>query len=163
MSKIDELIAIHLEVINCSARAIEFFEAKNPQVFQKLFMRIWECWTRKEVGCKYKCSAIFNEILALCYCENYKPEHRDSKIQASVDHLLRNYHNYDLTIKETAQKSFVSEVYFRKLFQAHYGIFAKIYYAPADPMHKRLDFHRILLAQGDCLNVRVYRLQIFFD
>ena len=122
VSKIDELIVIHFEVINCNARNIEFFKAKNPEVFQKLFSSILECWNHKEVGYKYKCSAIFNDILALCYLENYKPKPVESKIKKSVKYLLKHYNDCDLSIKVIAEQSFVSEVYFRKLFKAKYGI-----------------------------------------
>ncbi len=122
VSKMDELIVVHFEVINCNARDIEFFEAKNPEAFQKLFISILECWNRKEVGYKYKCSAIFNEILALCYSENYKPKPMDFKIKKSVDYLLKHYNHSDLSIKVIAEQSFMSEVYFRKLFKAEYGI-----------------------------------------
>ena len=38
-----------------------------------------------EVGYKYKCSAIFYQILALCYSENHKPKTDGSKIQKSTD------------------------------------------------------------------------------
>ena len=116
VSKIDELIVIHFEVINCNARNIEFFKAKNPEVFQKLFSSILECWNHKEVGYKYKCSAIFNDILALCYLENYKPKPVESKIKKSVDYLLKHYNDCDLSIKVIAEQSFISEVYFRKVF-----------------------------------------------
>ena len=122
VSKIDELIVIHFEVINCNARDIEFFKVKNPEAFQKLFTSILECWNHKEVGYKYKCSAIFNDILALCYLENYKPKPVESKIKKSVDYLLKHYNDCDLSIKVIAEQSFVSEVYFRKLFKAKYGI-----------------------------------------
>ncbi len=122
VSKIDELIVIHFENMNCDARDIEFFEAKNPEAFQKLFTSILECWNHKEVGYKYKCSAMFNEILALCYVENYKPKTMDYKIKKSVDYLLKHYNNCDISIKEIAEQSFMSEVYFRKLFKSSYGI-----------------------------------------
>ena len=122
VSKIDELIVIHFEVINYNARNIEFFKPKKPESFHKLFTDILECWNHKEVGYKYKCSAIFNEILALCYSENYRPKPMDSKIKKSVDYLLKHYNDCDLSIKVIAEQSFVSEVYFRKLFKAKYGI-----------------------------------------
>ena len=120
--EIDELIVIHFELINCNARDIEVFETKNPEAMQKLFKSIFECWSAKEVGYKYKCSAIFYEILALCHLENHTTKKQDSKIQKSTEYLLSHYKKADLTIKEIAEKSFVSEVYFRKLFREKYGI-----------------------------------------
>jgi two-component system response regulator YesN len=41
--------------------------------------------------------------------------------------LEDNYRNYDLTIAEIAQQSFISEVYFRKLFKQQYGISPRKY------------------------------------
>ena len=143
VSKIDELIVIHFEVINCNARDIEFFEAKNPKAFQKLFTNILECWNHKEVGYKYKCSAIFNEILALCYLENYKPKPVESKIKKSVDYLLKHYNDCDLSIKVIAEQSFISEVYFRKLFKEDYGISPQKYI-----IHLRIQYAKELISTG---------------
>lgn len=143
VSKIDELIVIHFEVINCNARNIEFFKAKNPEVFQKLFSSILECWNHKEVGYKYKCSAIFNDILALCYLENYKPKPVESKIKKSVDYLLKHYNDCDLSIKVIAEQSFISEVYFRKLFKEDYGISPQKYI-----IHLRIQCAKELISAG---------------
>ena len=143
VSKIEELIAIHFEVINCNARDIEFFEAKNPEAFQKLFSSILECWKHKKVGYKYKCSAIFNEILALCYFENYKPKPTASKIKKSVEYLLKHYKNHDLSIKVIAEQSFVSEVYFRKLFKAEYGVSPQKYI-----IRLRIQYAKELISTG---------------
>ena len=61
------------------------------------------------------------EILAECYAENYIPNVKNSKIQNSIEYILANYKKTDLSIKEIADRSFMSEVYFRKLFKAEYG------------------------------------------
>ena len=39
-----------------------------------------------------------------------------------LDYLLSNYKNEDLTIKEIADQSYISEVYFRRLFKEEYGM-----------------------------------------
>ena len=143
VSEIDELIVVHFEVINCNARDIEFFEAKNPDAFLKLFTSILECWNHKEVGYKYKCSAIFNEILALCCIENYKPKPLESKIKKSVDYLLSHYNDCDLSINVIAEQSFISEVYFRKLFKAEYGFSPQKYI-----IHLRIQYAKQLISTG---------------
>ena len=143
VSKIDELIVIHFEVINCNARDIEFFKPKYPETFQSLFTSILECWNHKEVGYKYKCSAIFNEILAMCYSENYKPKPINSKIKNSVDYLLKHYNDCDLSIKAIAEQSFMSEVYFRKLFKEDYGISPQKYI-----IHLRIQCAKELISTG---------------
>lgn len=121
-AKIDDLIVVHFEAINCNTENIEFFKPENPDILKELFISILECWSEKGIGYKYKCSAIFNEIMAICYAENFTPILENSKISKSVDYLLKNYNKPDLSIGEIASKSFISEVYFRKLFKSEHGI-----------------------------------------
>lgn len=118
----DKLIVIHFDSTEHLSDNIEFFEAKDPERFEKLFREILQCWNQKEIGYKYKCSALLYEIFAECYARNFRQRGELSKIQASVDYLNKSYKKSDLTIKEIAEKSFVSEVYFRKLFKAEYGV-----------------------------------------
>lgn len=121
ISKKDELIAIHFDSTNYSSKNIEIFLPENPETFKALFEKILDCWNKKESSYKYKCSAIFYEILALCHAENSNKQPTFSKIQTSVNYILNNYNNPNLKISEIASKSFISEVYFRKLFKKEYG------------------------------------------
>lgn len=143
VSKVDKLIVVHFEVINCNARDIEFFKAKNPEIYKNLFVKILQCWNAKEIGYKYKCSAIFNEILALCYAENYKPKPTASKIQNSVDYLLKHYNDPELTISKIAGESFMSEVYFRRIFKEKYGVSPQKYI-----IRLRLQYAKELISTG---------------
>ncbi|MBQ8606509.1 MAG: helix-turn-helix transcriptional regulator [Clostridia bacterium] len=143
VAKIDELIAIHFELVNCSAKDIEFFEPQDPEPFRALFTSILKCWSEKKAGYKYKCSALFYEILALCNLENHKPTVSNSKIQKSTDYLLAHYRRPELSIKEIAEKSFVSEVYFRKLFKEHYGISPQKYI-----IRLRIQYAKELISSG---------------
>lgn len=118
----DEMIVIHFESKDYRTEEIECFAAKNPEKMQALFEDILAVWNNKEPGYKYRCAAIFYEILEECYIQNYKPDIRNSKIQNSVEYLQKNFASPDLTIDEIAKKSYVSEVYFRKLFKREYGI-----------------------------------------
>lgn len=122
ISKTDELIAIHFDSSYYNSKNIESFLPENPEKFKHLFEKILNCWNSKEVGYKYKCSGIFYEILSLCYAQNYKPEPSDTKIKKSVDYILNHYHKSNLSISRVAAESFMSEVYFRKLFKAQYKI-----------------------------------------
>jgi AraC-like DNA-binding protein len=119
---IDELIVIHFDTINYHTNIIECFEPKHPDRIAELFSRILDLWNKKEPGYKYKCSAVLCEIFAECYIQNHSSVTQSSKIQASVDHILKNYKNSDLSIKEIADRSFMSEVYFRRLFKNEYGV-----------------------------------------
>ena len=119
---VDELIVVHFETTNYETRNIESFIPKEPETVSRLFHEILSVWNKKEIGYKYKCSALLYEIFAECHIQNYVSESQNSKIRNSVEFILKNYKNSDLSIKEIADKSFMSEVYFRKLFKEEYGV-----------------------------------------
>ena len=119
---IDELIVIHFDTINYTSRDIEYFVAQDPDALLSLFEEILEVWNKKELGYKHKCSAILYRIFAECYVQNFVPRVQGSKIQDSVNYILANYKNSELSIKDAADRSFMSEVYFRKLFKKEYGV-----------------------------------------
>ena len=119
---VDEMIVVHFDTINYSTKNIEYFIPSDPDVLAKLFKEILHVWNKKELGYKYKCSAILCEIFAECYTQNYASKSQHSKIHSSVEYLLKNYKKSDLSIKEIADRSFMSEVYFRKLFKEEYGV-----------------------------------------
>ncbi len=121
ISDVDEMIVIHFDMTNYSTQEIETFVPQRPDVFESLFAEILQRWNKKEAGYKYRCSAILYEILAECHIRNFVPKNSNSVIQNSVNYLLDNYKRCDLTIKEIAEQSFMSEVYFRKLFKKEYG------------------------------------------
>ncbi len=118
----DSLICIHFEATSFSGKNIEAFEAKEPDIFSGLFREIYDLWEKKDIGYQMKCTAILYRIFAECYIQNYKIYKGVSKIQPSVDYINENYKKSELSIKEAARKSFMSEVYFRKLFKKDYGI-----------------------------------------
>ena len=121
-ASIDELIAVHFETENAETTGIEIFVPKNPDALANLFREILDCWKRKEVGYKYECSALLCKILRECHVRSLKSEPQKSKIQKSVDFILKNYTDPHLSIQKIAEQSFISEVYFRKLFKEEYGI-----------------------------------------
>ena len=118
---VDKMIVIHFNATNYQAKAIESFEATHPERMEQLFCRILECWRAKEIGYKYQCAAILYEIFAECYAQNFRVQQSSSKIRASVDYILESYTSPELTVGEAAKRSFMSEVYFRRLFKAEYG------------------------------------------
>lgn len=122
VATVDEMIVVHFDTINYNTKNIEYFIPNDPAVLSKLFRAIFDVWNKKELGYKFKCSAILCEIFAECYTQNYVSKSQNSKIQNAVEYLLKNYKKSDLSIREIAGKSFMSEVYFRKLFKEEYGV-----------------------------------------
>jgi len=119
---VDEMIVVHFDTISYNTKEIEYFIPDDPAALSRLFRDILDVWNKKELGYKYKCSALLCEIFAECYRQNYVSKSQSSKIRNSVEYLLKNYKRSDLSIKEIADKSFMSEVYFRRLFKKEYGI-----------------------------------------
>ena len=122
VANVDEMIVVHFDTINYNTKNIECFIPDDPTVLSELFREIFNVWNKKELGYKFKCSAILCEIFAECYTQNYVSKPQNSKIHSAVEYLLKSYKKSDLSIKEIADKSFISEVYFRKLFKEEYGI-----------------------------------------
>ena len=127
ISKEDELIVIHFDAPTVSSNKIEAFLPREPRKYIELFSEAYEIWEKKEAGYKYKCGAKLLEIFAECYSENLTPNEKKSPISDSVEYLQKNFSNSTVTVGDIASKSFMSEVYFRKLFKAEFGISPKKY------------------------------------
>ena len=120
IASVDELIVVHFRTAESSEQSIISFTPENTETFTRLFKRILDIWQRKEIGYKYECTAILYEIFAECHKQYPTP--KTSKIQPSIDYINEKYTSPDLTVKEIADRSFISEVYFRKLFKEEYAI-----------------------------------------
>ena len=77
-SNIDELIVIHFDTINYNTKDIEYFIPDNSALLAELFRDIFDVWSKKELGYKFKCSAILCEIFAECYTQNYVAKPKNS-------------------------------------------------------------------------------------
>lgn len=118
----DELIAIDFQCANLIGNQIEHFVPQQPELFLPLFQQILQIWTEKKPGYRYRATAIMYELFALCYQQNAKPHHHPSKLQVAVEYMHQNCTRHDLTVGEIAQKVYISEVYFRKLFHQEFNI-----------------------------------------
>ena len=124
----DDMIVLHFYIEGHYFQNIECFIPKESERYGQLFKLLFCCWTEKKAGYLYECTAIVYQILALAHAEcalsiNYTSD----KIAPSIAYLMGNYTKAELTIAEIASKSFVSEVYFRKIFRRRYGVSPKKY------------------------------------
>ena len=120
-SEWDELAVVHFRAANYSSSCIEAFMPENRERTEELFRRILAVWNEKKAGYRYRATALFYEIFAECYAQNVKSSLHNSKIEAAVRYLEKHFKEPSLTIGEIAGQSFMSEVYFRKLFKAEFG------------------------------------------
>lgn len=122
VSREDDLIVVHFDAIDYTTDRIEHFVPKEPEVLAALFRQLLEVWEQRENGYKYRCSAILYEILALCHVQSKTENSKVSRIHASVSYMEQHFQEPTLTVGEIAKKSFMSEVYFRKLFREEFGV-----------------------------------------
>ncbi len=122
ISKHDKLIVIHFHSLNYFSKSIETFLPPNPEKLGELFKEILKCWQEKPLGYKHTAAALLNNIFAELYRQAFKETKLNPKMRSAVEYLKENYKNPELTIKQAAQKSFISEVYFRRLFKEEFGI-----------------------------------------
>ena len=71
VASVDEMIVVHFDTISYNTKNIEYFIPNDPTTLSELFLEIFDVWNKKELGYKYKCSAIWYEICAECYIQNY--------------------------------------------------------------------------------------------
>ena len=121
-ASIDEILVIHFQTSDYVSREIEVLRAQDPEKICELFKKILMIWETKESGYRYAANACLYEIFSECQRECMPDTSRNSKIKASVEYMLEHYRDHGLSIGEIAERSFMSEVYFRKIFKAEFGI-----------------------------------------
>lgn len=125
IAELDDLIVVHFKCYDFSGRCIEHFLPTNPEEYNEMFHQLLSSWQAKEPGYQYHSAAIFNRILERIHCDNLPVSLTHSKIDPSIQYIQQNLYQTDLSLATAAQKSFVSDVYFRKLFKEHFGISPK--------------------------------------
>ena len=117
----DRLIVVHFEALNYRAEGIEILRPQHPEALEALFRKILDVFTKKEAGYRHTAAAVFCEILAESYRQSHSEKAPPSRIAPSLDYLHRHFTDADLTVGAAAERSYMSEVYFRRLFRKEYG------------------------------------------
>ena len=123
----DNIIVIHFKCFNYHANDIEVIHPENINHYKELFEEINQVYKKKQKGYLHQCSSILNRIFLEIYKENHEENTPSLVIQKSVKYLKKNLFNSDLSVKEIADQSNVSEVYFRRLFKKCFFISPKQY------------------------------------
>lgn len=117
-AKKDLLIVVHFKAFNYHSSAIEPFFPDDPDKYASLFKELLECWNKKSTAYKHEASAVLNRIFAELYKDNEPKKARESRIYPSLKYIEENYLKKDFSLQQAAEKSSVSDTYFRKLFKA---------------------------------------------
>ena len=140
----DKLIAIHFQTSDYVSRDVEVLTPRDPERLEELFGRIFSIWESKAVGYRYLANACLYEIFSECQRECTNGARKDSKIKLSVEYMMEHYRESELSIKDIASRSFMSEVYFRRLFAKEYGISPQKYI-----IRLRLQYALRLMSAGE--------------
>ena len=76
---------------------------------------------------RYRCTGLLYEILAQCAAQTGTPVRRDERIAGAVRFLEEHFSDPEITIRDAAGQSFLSEDYFRRIFREEYGMSPRRY------------------------------------
>jgi AraC-like DNA-binding protein len=127
----EKLVAIHLLVhSDCKFKAETI--AITPKA-QETFLTIYELFSQKEKGYKYRAHALLS-----CFLAEFISDSNWAK-----NYIEKNLSNANLTVKQIAEHEHVSEQFFRKKFKNTYGVSPKQYI-----LDKRIERAKSLLDTG---------------
>lgn len=126
-ANIDDMIVIHLNVLSSYDRKISYLAPENTEEMEALFRRILSVWEEKKPAYHYTATAILAEILKKCHLQCASGPTPNPKIEASLAYMKEHLSDPELTVRACAAASYISEVYFRRLFRAAYGCAPQAY------------------------------------
>lgn len=141
----DNMIVIHLKVLNYNSTTVEAYYPTKPEILAELFTKAYECWSNKDVSFRHETAAIVNRIFAEIYKDNCYVKENASKIGEAVKYINKNIYSPKLSLADAAKQAFMSDTYFRKLFKKEFGMSPKEYV-----IDKRIRYAASLIISGDC-------------
>lgn len=126
-TKRDKMIVVHFKAFNYHSNNIESFFPVDYKKYHSLFEKILDCWNKKDISYKHEVASLLNLIFSELYKDNKKTYEYNSKIDSSIKYIEENYLKKDFSLQIAAEKSYISDTYFRKLFKQKFGISPKQY------------------------------------
>ena len=139
----DKFLVVDFVSYGAKNKEIEFFYPQDRGKYKNLFERIYKIWSDKKTGYRHKAASVLSEILCETYRDKKPEQFSDVRIYPSVKYIDEHCFSQDLSLCKAAEVSFVSEVYFRKLFKREFGISPKKYV-----INKRIEYAVSLLEAG---------------
>ena len=117
----DRLIVVHFELYGVAAERIEVLTPRRSEQMEALFSSLLSVYEQKEAGYRHAAAALLHEIFLACYREVTEEAGCGSRIGRSLAYMRRHYADPTLTVPRIAAESYMSEVYFRRLFRREMG------------------------------------------
>lgn len=138
----DRLIVIHFKAFNYHSEKIECFYPEAAEKYKELFCEILRLWNKKDVSYRNECASLLSKILSELYKDNQSTAEK-SKIHPSVMYIQKNCLHRDFSLSDAARRSFISDVYFRKLFRKEFNMSPKRYVIEC-----RIEYAKALILSG---------------
>jgi len=136
----EKIIAVHFNIINRIFNAPEIAEVDSDKV-DKLLYKMYNIWSRRKPGYRYKCTSIFYKLLS----ETAVPKKQTNAyrtLEKSIDYISENLGS-KITVGQLAKVCSISENYYRRLFRAEFGA------SPVEYINnKRIAAAKEMLASG---------------
>jgi len=139
----DKMIVVHFKTFNYHSNEIESYFPRDYEKYSSLFKEILDCWNSKNTAYKHETASILNLIFSELYKDNKKNHKCNSKINLSIKYIEDNYLKKDFSLHTAAQKSYISDTYFRKLFKQEFSISPKQYI-----INRRIKYASSLIVAG---------------
>lgn len=130
MSDYDSVLVVHFEVLDGNFTEFEKFTPEQPESYRLLFESLLETYNSGVPERYLLCTSILYRILGrICremsdgraVSENYR------KLQPALEELRRAFCEPTLSVAKLARACGMSEVYFRRLFEAEMGVTPRRY------------------------------------
>ncbi len=127
-SEHENLLVFHFSLYNNADKKIQVFLPADTERYRALFMEAYEVWEAREIGYRYRATAIFYRILEELEKDGaLHPMPHARFLTEGERYLSTGYANPDLSVADAARCAGVSEAYFRRAFHIQYGVSPKQY------------------------------------
>lgn len=123
VSKEEQLIVIHFELLGKKQNSFEVFSPTNPEAFSDLFETACRLWLQKNPGYYIRCTNILHRLLEMLYFEKKELIDHSSyeKLRPAIQHIQKNFSDSELTVAQLCEILNVSDTHFRRMFLSVYN------------------------------------------
>lgn len=141
----ERILVVHFDANAHASENMVVYAAEEVKSVGVLFQSLYEVWNLKKPGYYFEALSIFYKILyELGKSSSMQGVEEYQKIRAGVDYLHAHFCDADLDVKTLCKKAYVSDTYFRKLFEKAYGKTPRKYLVSL-----RVDYAKALLAESN--------------
>lgn len=153
----EQILIVHLDQFGDADKNLQVLP--NASFAEPLFRKLLTMWETGGDGSYHHCMSILYSIFEmLCQRQQQEVSLSPAIIAPGVTALRENFRNPNITVKQLADLCFVSEVYFRRIFHAHFGC------SPLQMLlDLRFDYATQLLSSGYYTPKQVATLSGFSD